>query len=232
MRARTMLANLLYIWTHYKIVRVIWPRHKADILWVKITTVSKIICTVSIFASWCYAIFFDRPEYFADGVYSIQFWHISRFIFSNAEYCHRPRKDCNGRDIRYLRVSGLRECKKACSADCRCKSIQSHGSTCWMKHYACTDAQLINSRVGHDYVRKGKVLKKLSFRQVIICLHYARHCKYNCRIISPENVASSLFRLTPSSTQFSTPTFFRARRKLCCETCYMRRKELQWVSTM
>ena len=71
-------------------------------------------------------------------------------------YCHRDRKDCYGRDIRFVRTRSLKVCQDLCSVDCNCKSIQSWGTTCWLKRYMCSNTELRNSHVGNDYFKRGK----------------------------------------------------------------------------
>ena len=101
--------------------------------------------------------------------------HVSDDLVS--VYCHRPRKDCNGRDIRHVRVR-LAQCQQACNIDCRCKSIQAHGTTCWLKHYACKDNELRNIGHANDYVRKGKELTTyFLLRNSRVGNHYVRKCK-------------------------------------------------------
>ncbi|XP_064619085.1 uncharacterized protein LOC135482717 [Lineus longissimus] len=64
---------------------------------------------------------------------------------------------CNGRDIRSYSDISLSACLDQCSVQKLCLGVQYRTRTCWLKNYACTDAQLLykGNRLYKQYDKKS-----------------------------------------------------------------------------
>lgn len=84
--------------------------------------------------------------------------HTNDYVRMGSEYgrvysfCHRPTKDCTGRDIKKI-VANLATCVKVCQLKCRCRSVQHRGMECWLKDYKCEDNELNTHEYLNDYYK-------------------------------------------------------------------------------